>query len=280
MDRIAGPIVTPQDPQRAEHPIFQLIAIMARLRDTVAGCPWDIQQTFASIAPYTIEEAYEVADAIKRGDMNDLREELGDLLLQVIFHSQMAEEVGAFNFADVVDTINSKMTRRHPHVFAGAANDSAEAQARSWETLKAEERAAKSPGSISILDGIAVTLPALTRAEKLSKRAAGVGFVWPDIRDVLDKLKEEIAEFEAEIAVGDRVKAGEELGDMLFVCANIARELKVDAEASLSGANAKFVRRFQAIEKALAEVGSSPALASLDEMEQLWKDAKRAERTT
>ena len=262
----------------SDHPIRRLIEVMARLRDKDGGCPWDLDQTFASIAPYTVEEAYEVADAIERGSLTDLKEELGDLLLQVVYHAQMASEAGAFDFADVAETIADKMIRRHPHVFGDAEARSAAEQTSAWDALKAEERAAKSPAGPGLLDGIAIALPALTRAAKLSRRAAGVGFVWPSIAEVLEKLEEEIAELRAELAAGDMLKAREELGDMLFVCANIARELDVDPEAALRGANAKFVRRFEFIEARLREAGGSPAGSNLGEMEALWQAAKAAEK--
>jgi MazG family protein len=265
-------------PESAEDPTFRLVEVMRRLRDPVNGCPWDLQQTFASIAPYTIEEAYEVADAIARGDLGELREELGDLLLQVVYHSQMASEAGAFDFADVAGAIADKMIRRHPHVFGEAQVRSADEQTRAWEALKARERAAKAGGPASVLDGVALSLPALTRAVKLSRRAARVGFVWPSIEGVLDKLQEEIAELRTEIAAGDRDKAREELGDVLFVCANIARDLDVEPEEALRGANAKFTRRFEFIETALRADGRSPTESDLAEMEALWVRAKAAER--
>lgn len=267
-------------PDDDAHPIFRLIEIMARLRSPDDGCPWDLEQTFATIAPYTVEEAYEVADAIERGDLADLEEELGDLLLQVVFHARMAEEAGAFDFADVARAINDKMVRRHPHVFGDVTHRDAAEQMRAWEAIKAEERTAKTPaGPASLLDEVPVALPALTRAVKLSKRAARVGFVWPSAREVLAKLHEEVAELEAEIAVGDLAKAREELGDVLFVCANLARELDVDPEASLSATNAKFVRRFKFIEARLSQKGSSPAASDLAEMDALWEAAKAAERS-
>ncbi len=261
------------------HPIFRLIAVMARLRDKDGGCPWDLEQTFASIAPYTVEEAYEVADAIARGNLADLKEELGDLLLQVVFHAQIAAEVGAFDFADVAEAIVAKMIRRHPHVFGAGEARSAAQQTSAWEALKAEERAAMSPAGAGLLDGIAIALPALTRAAKLSKRAAGVGFVWPSMAGVLEKLEEEISELRAELAAGDTARAREELGDILFVCANIARELDVDPETALRGTNAKFARRFAFIEARLREAGKSPAESSLEEKEDLWRAAKAVERS-
>lgn len=244
----------------------RLLAIMARLRSPDDGCPWDVAQTFATIAPYTVEEAYEVADAIERGDLADLKGELGDLLFQVVFHARMAEEAGAFDFADVAQAIVDKMVRRHPHVFGGKAG--------SWEEIKARERGAR--GAVSVLDDVPRALPSLVRATKLSQRAASVGFVWPTITGVMDKLAEEVAELEVEIAAGDEAKAADELGDILFVCANIGRTLGIDAEAALAGSNAKFTRRFQYIEHALATEGRSPAEATLEEMEALWQEAKKA----
>ena len=260
-------------------PIDRLLAIMARLRDRADGCPWDVEQTFATIAPYTIEEAYEVADAIERGDLSDLKDELGDLLLQVVFHARMAEEVGRFDFADVAGAINDKMVRRHPHVFGDVTHKDVAEQTRAWEAIKAGERAAKSAERpASLLDEVPTALPALTRAVKLSKRAARVGFVWPSAVEVLAKLHEEVAELEAEVAAGQVDKAREELGDVLFVCANLARELDVDPEAALRTTNEKFVRRFKYIERELAARGSSPEQSDLAEMDALWDAAKAAER--
>jgi tetrapyrrole methylase family protein/MazG family protein/ATP diphosphatase len=248
---------------------------MARLRDPQGGCAWDLEQTFATIAPYTVEEAYEVADAIERGDMRDLKEELGDLLLQVVFHAQMAEESGAFSFDDVAETITEKMVRRHPHVFGDAKVRDAAEQTRAWEEVKAAERAAKGDGW---LDAVAPTLPALTRAVKLSARAARVGFVWPTVGEIMAKLREEVAELEVEVASGETAKVRAELGDVLFVCANIARALEIDPEDALRATNAKFVRRFEHIEKRLAECGREPATSDLAEMDALWDEAKRVER--
>jgi MazG family protein len=259
-------------------PLDRLLAIMARLRDPERGCAWDLAQTFATISPYTVEEAYEVADAIERGDLADLRDELGDLLLQVVFHARMAEEQGNFDFADVVRAIGDKMVRRHPHVFGEAVYGSPAEQKVGWEGFKAAERQAK--GRIeSLLDDVPVGMPALTRAVKLSKRAAGVGFVWPTAEEVLAKLHEEVAELEAEIEVGDLAKAREEIGDVLFVVANLARALQVDPEDALRATNAKFVRRFRHIERRLAERGRSPELSDLAEMDALWDEAKAAEKT-
>src|SRR5580692_8217430 len=260
--------------------IGRLLAIMAALRTPKTGCPWDLAQNFSTIAPYTLEEAYEVADAIERGNLVDLKEELGDLLLQVVFHARMAEEQGAFDFAQVAEAINDKMVRRHPHVFGEVRHRSSAEQTEAWETIKAAERAAKAdaPAAASLLDDVPVGLPALTRAVKLSKRAARVRFVWPSAVEVLAKLHEEVAELEAEVVAGDVEKARDELGDVLFVCANLARELDIDPEAALRGTNAKFVRRFKYIEAALAAKGSSPEASDLAEMDALWDAAKAAER--
>jgi tetrapyrrole methylase family protein/MazG family protein/ATP diphosphatase len=255
----------------------RLLAIMARLRDREAGCPWDVEQTFATIAPYTVEEAYEVADAIERGDLADLKEELGDLLLQVVFHARMAEEQDAFAFEDVVRAINDKMVRRHPHVFGQETYESLEHQKAGWEELKAEERAAKGRTQ-SLLDDVPVGLPALTRAVKLSKRAAGVGFVWPTVEDVVAKLHEEVAELEAELAAGDLAKARGEIGDVLFVVANLARTLDVEPEDALRATNAKFVMRFKYIEAKLAERGKTPEQSDLAEMDALWDEIRAAEK--
>jgi MazG family protein len=257
-------------------PIAELLDIMQRLRAREGGCPWDVEQTFETIAPYTIEEAYEVADAIARGSMDDLVDELGDLLFQVVFHAQMARETGAFDFADVARAVVAKMIRRHPHVFGDAEVRTAEEQTAAWEETKARERSARAHQSV--LDGVAVGLPALTRALKLSRRAARVGFVWPSAREVVAKLHEEVAELEVELERGDRERARQELGDVLFVCANLARELDVDPEAALRETNDKFVRRFSYIERALAEAGSSPETSNLEEMDALWNRAKASER--
>jgi MazG family protein len=258
-------------------PIDRLTAIMARLRDPEGGCPWDVEQTFATIAPYTIEEAYEVADAIERGDMTDLRSELGDLLFQVVFHARMAEEQGLFGFDDVVAAIADKLERRHPHVFGDeAAKVSARAQKVRWEDIKAAERVAQARHGV--LDDVPVGLPALTRAAKLTRRAGRVGFDWPSTDEVFDKLAEEVAELRAEIAAGDLAKAREEVGDLLFVVANLARKLEVEPEDALRATNAKFVRRFEFIEAALARDGRTPDQSDLAEMDALWDAAKAAER--
>lgn len=272
---LPSPLPAPP-PSEDQHPLFTLIDIMARLRDPDGGCPWDLEQTFATVAPYTVEEAYEVADAIERGDLADLKEELGDLLLQVVFHSRMAQEQGAFDLAGVAAAINDKMIRRHPHVFGDHAYDDLDAQVAGWEALKAQERKAKAKGGV--LDDVPAGLPALTRAVKLTKRAARVGFDWPSTDQVLDKLAEEIAELKVEIAAGDRAKAREELGDLLFVVANLARKLDVEPEDALRATNAKFVRRFSFIEAELARDGRTPDQSDLAEMDGLWDAAKAAER--
>ncbi len=249
---------------------------MAKLRDPDGGCAWDLEQTFATIAPYTVEEAYEVADAIERRDLKDLREELGDLLLQVVFHARMAEEEGAFDFGDVANAISDKMVRRHPHVFGDADVRSSGEQTVAWEVIKQRERSEKARHGV--LDDVPVGLPALTRAVKLNKRAARVGFVWPSVNEVLDKLDEEVAELKAEVLAGDRDKARGELGDVLFVIANLARELDIEPEDALRATNAKFVRRFGYVEERLAERGKTPEQSDLAEMDALWNDAKAAEK--
>jgi nucleoside triphosphate diphosphatase len=261
-------------------PIEALLSIMASLRDPVSGCPWDVAQTFQTIAPYTIEEAYEVADAIGRNDLGDLRSELGDLLFQVVFHARMAEEAGAFGFADVVAALNDKMVRRHPHVFADESIASAAAQTENWETIKAAERAARLADDPSVLADVPLALPALLRAEKLTKRAARIGFDWPTLEAVFDKLDEEIAETREAVAEGAVDHVAEEIGDMLFVLANLARKAGVDPENALRGANAKFERRFRHVETRLAADGRDPKDAGLDAMEALWLEAKALERTS
>jgi MazG family protein len=263
--------------------IQRLIAIMARLRDPDGGCPWDLEQTFATIAPYTIEEAYEVAEAIERADIAELKGELGDLLLQVVFHARMAEEAGDFAFDDVVDAICAKMITRHPHVFGDASFESAEAQTASWEAIKAAERAAKAQGKAedapaSVLDNVPRALPALIRAIKLQNRAARVGFDWPETDQVIDKLVEESRELK-DAKGGDPDHLEDEMGDFLFVAANLARHLGVDPEAALRRANAKFERRFHHIEAGLAAEGRKPDDATLEEMDALWDDAKRLEKS-
>lgn len=264
--------------------IGRLLAIMARLRDPQGGCPWDVQQTFASIAPYTIEEAYEVADAIGRGDLDDLRGELGDLLLQVVFHAQMASEAGAFGFADVVAAISDKMERRHPHVFGDASIADADAQTASWEAIKRAERAEAGEADASVLAGIARGLPEWQRAVKLQKRAATIGFDWPGPAPVIDKLHEEIDEVRAEfdaLAAGDddaRDRLEDEIGDLLFVAANLARHAKVDPGAALRRANAKFERRFRAMERLAAADGVDLAALGLDAQDAYWNRAKAEEK--
>lgn len=265
-------------------PLERLLAVMAWLRDPQHGCPWDIEQTFRTIAPYTIEEAYEVADAIEREDMSALKEELGDLLLQVVYHAQIASEAGTFDFDQVASAVAGKMIDRHPHVFGDAVIATAEAQAVSWEARKAAERAATSGNTsgkstaTGALAGVARALPALLRAEKLQKRAARVGFDWPSIGPVIDKIEEELGELrtELEAATVDHARMTDELGDVLFAVANLARHCKVDPEAALRGTNDKFERRFRHIEHRLAAQGREPVDASLEEMEALWVEAKSA----
>jgi nucleoside triphosphate diphosphatase len=286
----------------ATPPLSRLIEIMAALRTPGTGCPWDLQQTFETIAPYTIEEAYEVADAIERGDLADLKDELGDLLLQVVYHSRMAEEQGAFAFDHVAEAVARKMIRRHPHVFGTPEERAAGAAPGFWEKLKAEEKAEKareralttpSPrmrgeGNTSLLDDTPVGLPALTRAIKLQNKAARVGFDWPSLAPVFDKMREELAELEevarpsaaAALTPERQSKIEEEFGDLLFVMANVARHMDIDPEAALRSANTKFTRRFQHIEKRLAEQGSSPSQSSLEDMDALWDEAKEIEKRT
>jgi ATP diphosphatase len=262
--------------------VARLLGIMAALRTPGTGCPWDLAQTFATIAPYTIEEAYEVADAIDRSHMSDLKEELGDLLLQVVYHARMAEEQGAFSFADVAAAVADKMVRRHPHVFGTPEQRAAGAPKDFWENAKAEERRDRSVASPSperLLDAVPVGLPGLTRAVKLQDKAAKVGFDWPSLAPVFAKMKEELAELEDVVAKGDRATIEEEYGDLLFVLANVARHLALDPESSLRAANQKFMRRFRYIEEQLFERGSSPAQSTLSEMDTLWDEAKERERS-
>ena len=256
--------------------VERLLELMRRLREPEHGCPWDLEQTFETIAPYTIEEAYEVADAIERGAMADLADELGDLLLQIVYHAQIANEADAFAWNDVVDAITRKMIRRHPHVFGDWARE--DFVAGSWEALKAKERAAKGEGRESALDGVPTGLPGLTRAVKLQKRAARVGFDWPDTGGVLDKIREESQELAEAAAALSQDEIEAEYGDLLFVVANLGRHLKVDPETALRRVNAKFERRFRAVEAALAEKGSSPDASTLEEMDALWDEAKIAEQ--
>jgi ATP diphosphatase len=260
----------------------KLIEVMARLRAPVSGCPWDLEQDFSTIAPYTIEEAYEVADAIQRGNMADLKEELGDLLFQVVFHSQMASENGTFDIADVTQGIADKMVRRHSHVFGSPDERSAEEQTRAWEVIKAAERAAKTPSDAppSALDGVALSLPALLRAEKLQKRAARVGFDWTEAEPIFDKLVEETAEVREAIAAGIQDDIEDEIGDLLFVGANLARRLGIDPEQALRRANEKFERRFRAMESAAASDGADFASLDLEAQEAYWQRVKRSEKTS
>jgi len=268
--------------------ISRLLEIMAALRTPGSGCPWDLEQNFATIAPYTLEEAYEVADAILRNDLVDLREELGDLLLQVVFHARMAQEQDAFDFGDVVQAITEKLIRRHPHVFGDAGKLTPQAVEGLWDQIKAQEKAERSAGRLGAgqgvaatdgaLAGVPATLPALTRALKLQAKASKVGFDWNDPLAVLEKIREEADEIEAEITAGSSSKAGYEVGDLLFAVVNLARHVDADPEAVLRATNLKFEQRFAAIERALAQRGKSPGQASLAEMDALWDEAKAAEQ--
>ena len=271
--RSDGAVTTP--------PFDRLLAIMARLRDAERGCPWDRAQDFTTIAPYTIEEAYEVADAIARGDILALKDELGDLLFQVVFHARMAEEAGLFAFDDVAAAIADKMVRRHPHVFGTAEIATAAAQTEAWEEHKASERRARAEAAgtrESVLDGVALALPALLRAAKIQQRAARIGFDWPAARPIIEKIAEEIAELEAELAAcnggADLAKVEDEMGDVLFAATNLARKLDIDPEAALRRATAKFERRFRRVEMLAAQRG---ACADLDALEALWEQVKREE---
>ena len=264
-------------PKSAPYSMDDLLQIMAKLRDPDGGCPWDVAQDFATIAPYTIEEAYEVADAIERGNMDDLKGELGDLLLQVVFHAQMADEAGHFEYADVVTAISEKMVVRHPHVFGDMTVEDADAQAAAWETQKAAERAAKAEaaGDVpSALDDVASGLPALMRAEKFQKRAARVGFDWPSPAPVVDQVREELDEVIAEIDAGDPDRLEDEIGDLLFTCVNLARKLGVDPETALRRSNAKFESRFRAVEGYAAAADRALPDMTLDETLAFWKRAK------
>jgi nucleoside triphosphate diphosphatase len=266
--------------------IERLLAIMAALRTPGSGCPWDLEQDFATIAPYTIEEAYEVAEAIARGDLLDLKDELGDLLLQVVFHARMAEEAGAFDFGDVVESITGKLIRRHPHVFGDARDLSPAGIKALWGEIKQAEKAerrrergeAEEPAAAGLLAGVPAGLPALARAEKLTRKAATVGFDWPDAAQVVGKIEEEVREVREALEAGSHGEIEDEIGDLLFAVVNLARHAGVDPESALRGANAKFERRFRAIEQALAAGGRTPADASLDDMENLWVKAKERER--
>ena len=257
----------------------RLLEIMARLRDPETGCPWDIEQNYKSIAPYTIEEAYEVADAIEQGDMDELEGELGDLLLQVVYYTQMGSEDGAFTFDSVTKKIADKMIHRHPHVFGDENRDkSADQQTADWEKIKAAERAAKGATQSRTLDGVAKNLPALTRAVKLQKRAARVGFDWPSIQGVFDKIIEESQELVEARDTLTHDEQVEEYGDLMFVMANLARHLKIDPEEALRKTNAKFTRRFEGVEAKLAGIGKTPQQSNLDEMDALWNAVKQEEK--
>jgi nucleoside triphosphate diphosphatase len=262
-------------PNSAEAELRRLLDIMAALRDPEHGCPWDKEQSFTSIAPYTIEEAYEVADAIAGADFAALPDELGDLLFQVVYHARMAEESGQFAFADVARVISEKMIRRHPHVFADAAMRSAAAQSAAWEEQKTAERLSRS--ETGALAGVPSSLPALTRAAKLTARAARVGFDWPDAEAVLEKLDEEIAELRAELPAADRDRLEDEVGDLLFVLANLARKLNLDPETCLRRANMKFTRRFNSVQQAFTSMGKTLSETSLEEMEKEWQKVKQPE---
>mgnify|MGYP000993797369 CR=1 FL=1 len=288
------------DPGSGRKTMADLIEVMARLRTPGTGCPWDLEQTFATIAPYTLEEAYEVADAIERGDLVDLREELGDLLLQVVYHARMAEEAGAFDVHDVADGVTRKMIRRHPHVFGDETARTAGAVDGLWARIKAEEKAEKAalkarqanhaagretaPAAPSLLDDVPRALPALVRAVKLQDKAAKVGFDWPSLALVLDKMREELSELDehlrpdASAAQVDKAAVAEEFGDLLFVMANVARHLKIDPEDALRAANAKFARRFRYIEGRLRQDGRTPHESSLEEMDRLWDEVRAADK--
>lgn len=254
-------------------PVAGLLSIMARLRDRERGCPWDLEQTFATIAPYTIEEAYEVAEAIERGDLGELKDELGDLLFQVVFHARMAEEAGAFAFGDVVRAISTKMLRRHPHVFGDQSVADGVEQTKRWEEIKREERASAADGA-GVLDGVPAALPALTRAMKLGKRAATVGFDWPGVAPVRAKVDEELAELDAAVESGDRAEIAAELGDLLLSIASLSRHLELDPETCLRSANARFTRRFRAVEREVAASGRPWESYDAAALDALWRRAK------
>jgi nucleoside triphosphate diphosphatase len=256
--------------------IAELLDIMARLRNRQSGCPWDLEQTFATIAPYTIEEAYEVADAIERGDLGDLKDELGDLLFQVVFHARMAEEAGAFAFADVARAICDKMRRRHPHVFGDQKSEGSAEQTKRWEAIKREERETAAPDA-GVLDDVPVGLPALIRALKLGKRAATVGFDWPDVDGVRAKVDEELGEVDAAVASGDAGEVAAEIGDLLFSVANWCRHLQLDPEACLRSANERFARRFRAVESEVAASGKPWSSYDAAALDALWRRAKAEE---
>ncbi|MBE1237649.1 nucleoside triphosphate pyrophosphohydrolase [Phaeovibrio sulfidiphilus] len=264
--------------------VARLLEIMARLRDPVGGCPWDVRQTFETVAPHTLEEAYEVVDAIENGTPANLREELGDLLFQVVFHSRIAEEKNLFSFSDVVDTLADKLVRRHPHVFGDTAGAGApstpEEVADTWERIKARERETQ-PGGDSVLDGVTRALPALSRARALGRRVATVGFDWPTVERVLEKVDEERRELDDELRSGaDPDRTAEELGDLFFALVQLGRKLGIDSEAALRAANTKFERRFRAVEEALARQGCAPGNATLEEMEEIWQAVKQKENRT
>jgi MazG family protein len=259
-------------------PIEKLLEVMARLRDPETGCPWDREQDFSTLAPYTLEEAYEVVDAIRRDDIEGIRDELGDLLLQVVFHSRVAEEAGAFTFDDVAESIGAKMLRRHPHVFGTDEEKHRGVVAGSWDRIKADERRASSPADKSVLDGIASALPSLKRAEKLGKRAASVGFDWPDRDGPLAKIAEELSELQGAITEGNRSHEAEELGDVLFAVANLARHLKIDPEEALAAANHKFERRFREMEREISTDGMNLSTLDIAALEAHWQSAKRREK--
>lgn len=280
MTATEDPTGDPLDPKL--RPFDRLLAIMERLRDPVRGCPWDVEQNFRSIVTHTIEEAYEVAEAIEQDDMAGLVGELGDLMFQVAFYAQMAREAGAFDIDDVLKSLNNKMIDRHPHVFATAEIKGAAAQTVAWEHKKAEERAklaAETGAKSSALDGVIHALPAVTRAEKLQKRAARVGFDWPNPGQVLDKIAEELGEVRHEIAVdGAPERLDDEIGDLLFACVNLARHLKVDPEGALRRANRKFERRFRRVEELATGTGQDMSAISLERLEEFWQRAKAEER--
>jgi ATP diphosphatase len=271
---------SPSEPTSAA--FSKLLAIMAKLRDPQGGCPWDLEQSFRTIVPHTIEEAYEVAEAIEQDDLESLKGELGDLLFQTVFYAQMAREAGTFTMTDVIEALNAKMVKRHPHVFGDVAVADAAEQTHAWERQKAEERAAAAAArgqKPSALDGVTGGLPALTRAEKLQKRAARVGFDWPDPAQVLDKIAEEVTEIRTELEQrAPRDSIAEEIGDLLFAVVNLARRLEIDSESALRAANRKFERRFRKVEEVLAAQGKEPAGSTLDEMEAAWVQAKDEER--
>jgi len=269
------PMIEPKN-EKATSSLEQLLKVMAQLRDPQNGCPWDKEQNFATIAPYTIEEAYEVSEAIDHDDMMALKDELGDLLFQVVFHAQMASEDGAFNFNDVAQVISDKMIRRHPHVFGDGDTRTEAQQTIAWEEQKAAERKAKGEGD-SALNGVANALPALMRAQKLQKRAARVGFDWPEIAPVFDKIQEEIEEVRDALTKGDMDAIEDEIGDLIFACVNLARHAGVDSELALRRGNAKFTTRFREVEKRLSAKRKSPTDCSIDELEEIWSAVKAVE---